>query len=283
VLSIERKAGGEAERFVVDYVFGSGTHAATFLTLTDRDPAHPAGLEHRLTYYPQSDSFGITPGQGSAAPEGQVTPVGRVHSTGEVVHCFGCHASTTSAADPNVLDTATMIPNVACERCHGFGRDHVAAARRGVGNLAMGSGPGRGTADQQMRLCGQCHRYPGVLEGVGVHQVDPSSVRPDNPAIVRFQPIGLMQSACSKMARGGLTCVTCHDPHAPTATDPRAYEAACLSCHTAPRQTACRISPAAGCVGCHMPKADAGQGVLFTDHWIRTRERPRPTPSTGTR
>jgi hypothetical protein len=277
-LSIDRRIGGEVKRFVVDYVFGSGEHAATFLTLTDRDPAHPAGLEHRMTYYRHSDSFGITPGQKADAPEGRVTPSGRVQSTAEVVHCFGCHASTTSAQDPNVLDEATMIPNVACERCHGFGRAHVEAARGGSGDLTMGFGSGRETADQQMRLCGQCHRYPGVLAGVGVPQVHPAQVRADNPEIVRFQPIGLMQSACYGKERGGLTCVSCHDPHARTSKDTRAYEAVCLSCHTPTGRVACRVSPSTGCVACHMPKADAGQGVLFTDHWIRAREAAGLTP-----
>ena len=279
--SAERRAGDDVERFIVDFVFGSGEHAATFLTLTDRDPRHPSGLEHRLTYYPRSDSFGVTPGQKSDAPEGRLTPAGRAHGAAEVVHCFGCHTSTTSAEDPNVLDTATMIPNITCERCHGMGRTHVEAARRGETDLAMGFGSGRWTADGQMRLCGQCHRYPGVLEGVGAHQVHPSKVRADNPEIVRFQPIGLMQSACYVKSKGGLSCVTCHDPHRRASKDRNAYEAVCLSCHKVPSRSVCRVSPASGCVGCHMPARDAGQGVMFTDHWIRSREGPRAREGPG--
>ena len=280
-LSIERRGGGDVERFLVDYVFGSGEHAATFLSLTDRDPKHPAGLEHRLTYYRHSDAFGITPGQGRDAPEGQVTPSGRLQSTREVVHCFGCHASTTSAEDPNVLDTATMIPNISCERCHGFGRDHVEAARAGRSDLAMGFGPGRWTVDGQMRLCGQCHRYPGLLEGLGVLQVHPSKIRPDNPEIVRFQPVGLMQSACYTKSGGQLSCVTCHDPHSRASKDRAGYEAACLSCHGQSGQTRCSVSPTSGCVDCHMPREDSGQGVLFTDHWIRPRVGSRRTSREG--
>jgi hypothetical protein len=273
--SAEWRAGGNVERFIVDFVFGSGEHAVTFLTLSDRDPRHPSGLEHRLTYYPHSDSFRVTPGQKADAPEGRLTPAGRVHGTAEVVHCFGCHTSTTSAEDPNVLDTATMIPNVTCERCHGMGRTHVEAARRGETDLAMGFGPGRWTAGRQMRLCGQCHRYPGVLEGVGVPQVHPSKIRPDNPEIVRFQPIGLMQSACYVKSRGSLSCVTCHDPHRRASKDRDAYEAVCISCHKVPQKSVCRVSPASGCIGCHMPARDTGQGVMFTDHWIRSREGSR--------
>src|SRR5262249_11169602 len=35
-------AGSEAERFVVDYAFGSGRHAITLVSMLDRDPRHPS-------------------------------------------------------------------------------------------------------------------------------------------------------------------------------------------------------------------------------------------------
>ena len=79
--------------------------------------------------------------------------------------------------------------------------------------------------------------------------------------------------------RGAFSCVTCHDPHARVSADRPAYDTVCLSCHTDPGHTkqeglakpapACPVSTRSRCVECHMPRKDAGQGILFSDHWIR--------------
>jgi hypothetical protein len=158
-----------------------------------------------------------------------------------------------------------MIRNVGCERCHGPGGSHVEAARIGEKNkaLAMPFGAGHRSAADEIRMCGSCHRLPET--------VSPALIQPRFPALVRFQPVGLMQSACYKKSRAGLSCVTCHDPHARTSTDVAAYEAVCLSCHQGPSRTLCKVSPATGCVGCHMPRRDATRGMMMTDHWIRSR------------
>ena len=46
---------------------------------------------------------------------------------------------------------------------------------------------------------------------------------------------------------------------------------ACLACHKPDGSPPCPISPRRDCIGCHMPALDTGQGILFTDHWIRVR------------
>jgi hypothetical protein len=264
---LERREAGEVERFLIDYAFGSGRHATTFITLTDRTPDRPIMVEHRLTLYAHREAPDITPGQGRArGPRAQgVGPSGRRYPASGTLKCFECHTTVTSDRGPLVLDEATMIPDVGCERCHGPGRSHVEAARRRAGeaSLAMPFGSRQGTAAEEIRLCGTCHRLP--------ENVDRELIRPDNPTFVRFQPVGLMQSACYRQSRGALSCSTCHDPHTKTSTDIAAYEAVCLSCHRAPAQTPCKVSAATGCVGCHMPRRDATRGMMMTDHWIRAR------------
>jgi hypothetical protein len=264
-LSAERSEAGGVERLVIDYAFGSGHHATTFVTLTDRTPDRPTMIEHRMTVFAHKESPDLTPGQALGGDREGVVPAGRRYSGWKAIKCFECHATATSGRGPLVLDEATMIPNVGCERCHGPGRSHVEAARRGAGPaaLAMPFGPGRWTAAEQLRLCGGCHRLPEMG--------DPALVRTDNPVLARFQPVGLMQSACYRQSRGALSCLTCHDPHARTSTDRDAYEAACLGCHRGPSRTPCKISPATGCVGCHMPRRDVSRGMMMTDHWIRSR------------
>lgn len=263
-VAARRSENGREERSSVEYAFGSGRHATTFVSLTDRDVAHPTALEHRLTYFAQDRSLGITPGQsrGTDVDPEEVTPSGRRLGAEKTLECFGCHTTLLSQEGGRELDTATMIPNVTCERCHGPGQEHVAAARRGDNELRMPFGPGRYAADLQMRLCGQCHRHPDMAPA--------GTIRPDNLEIVRFQPVGLMQSKCYTRSRGALSCTTCHDPHAPASNDHASYEAACLSCHRARQQAVCPVSPSTGCISCHMPERDSGQKILFHDHWIRT-------------
>ncbi len=272
-----RRAADDVRRMVLEYAFGSGRHAVTFGTLVDRDPEHPRLLEHRLTAFAHDDRPGLTPGQSLAGHADGNTPYGRRHSAENTRQCFDCHATTTSDRGPSTLDTATMIPDVSCERCHGPGRSHIDAARHGAGHaaLAMPLGPGRSTPAEEVRACGQCHRLPEM--------VAPGSIRPENPVLVRHQPVGLMQSACYIKSRGAMGCTTCHDPHDRTSDDVAAYESACLKCHSGPSRTPCPTSPRSGCIACHMPLRDVTRGMKMTDHWIRTRPLAAPIPPDQTR
>jgi hypothetical protein len=265
----------EADRlaeYVLDYAFGSGHHATTFVSMTDRTPSRPRSLEHRMTYFARDRAIHATPGQamGTRVDPGELTPDGRAHGPEKTLECFGCHSTLLAASGRNELDLATMIPNVGCERCHGPGRGHIEAARRGAGDLSMPFGPGGSTADLQMRHCGGCHRHPDMAPA--------GAIRPDNLEIVRYQPVGLMQSKCYTRTPGGLSCTTCHDPHSRASSNLTTYEASCLACHSARPQAICPVSQSTGCVSCHMPARDAGQGIMFHDHWIRTHPAPTSPP-----
>jgi hypothetical protein len=264
-LVVERRDEGAAlaERLTLDYAFGSARHAGTsFVTLTDTAPAHPSGLEHRLSYFASDGSLGLTPGQAARPERGTHDEwTGRRLDGRALLTCFHCHTTLTSSRGPTVLDVATMVPNVSCERCHGPGRAHVAASQAGDSDLTMPFGLDQGTADAQLRLCGECHRHPENFSA--------SMIRADDARLVRFQPVGLMQALCYRRSHGSLRCTTCHDPHARPSHDPLGYEAACLSCHQAAPQAVCPISARTGCIACHMPRRETGPQLVFTDHWIR--------------
>jgi formate-dependent nitrite reductase cytochrome c552 subunit len=133
-------------------------------------------------------------------------------------------------------------------------------------------GNDRGQPFVEVNLCGECHRLPRL--------VSPSSISPDNPGIVRFQGVGISMSACYAKGVGNLRCTTCHDPHDRASSDHTHYDTACLSCHrSAPAQKPCPISPAANCVGCHMPRREVSGNGVFTDHWIRKPTATRADPS----
>jgi hypothetical protein len=259
----ERKESGQDREDLIEYVLGSRRHAATFVSLIDRDPASPRLLEHRLTDFARGDRLDLTPGQKETTGNSGNTPHGREIDAWNTLKCLGCHATTLSNRGSAFLDEASMIRNVSCERCHGPAKEHVEAARGGAtgSDLAMTPRLGESTAIEQMKQCGECHRTPEM--------VAPAEIRVDNPALVRHQPVGLMQSACFLKSEGRLNCSTCHDPHARSSTDLMAYQARCLDCHGQASRTACPVNPTEGCVGCHMPRRDVGRGMMMSDHWIR--------------
>jgi hypothetical protein len=256
------------QALLIDFVFGSGQHSNSFVSLDTADPTEPHALEHRLTYYTGEGALGITPGQKATQLEGETTTIGRILDPTETFKCFGCHTSSTSSRDRARIDPASLIPNVTCERCHGSGEAHIKAVGRGVRDLAILGGRADSTPDQQMRRCGYCHRHPDRFK--------PDVIRVDNPEMVRHQPVGLMQSACFVKSGGAIGCTTCHDPHDRTSDDTAAYERACLKCHSAPGQTPCPTSPRSGCIGCHMPLREVGRGMRMTDHWISSRPPTAP-------
>ncbi len=188
-LHIARTAQGKVEECVAEYAFGSGHHATTFVNVID--PKIPAILEHRITYYTKDRALGLTPGHDTQPPPPGLTPLGGVLPARDARKCFGCHTTQTSARDDKQkIDDATMIPNVSCERCHGPGRAHVEAARRGApdAELELPFGTDRFTADSLLMLCGTCHRHPSKAR--------PGQIRADNPQLARFQPVGILASRC---------------------------------------------------------------------------------------
>jgi hypothetical protein len=262
-LVAERLEAGKVERFPLELALGSGQHAVTFVTRLERPSTSPEGLEHRLTYFASDGRLGLTPGQETGGKSTDKSPGGARLTPAVLRDCLECHGTPTTNARGG-LDPTTLVPNVTCERCHGPGLDHIAAARAGpadTNTLVMPFGPGRNTGPEQVMLCGRCHRIPEM--------VPPETIRAKDPVLARFPPVGLVQSACFQGSRGVLTCTTCHDAHGRAAAEPARYEAACLSCHQPDRGRACPIDPRSGCVSCHMPRRDVGHGLMFSDHWIR--------------
>jgi hypothetical protein len=268
-LSVDRREGSKVETLPIEFSFGSGHAGKTFVTTFKSNPGvPPIGFEHRLSYLALGRKLAITPGQERGAPAEpgtRMTPSGRLMDEYGLMRCFSCHVTTGSLRDRNLIDTATMIPNVSCERCHGPAGAHVDAARRGAAEeeLRMPLGLDAASPSDEIAACGECHRTPGAVEK--------STIRPDNASIVRFQPIGLVQSRCYREGPGGLRCTSCHDSHARLSRDTAAYEAVCLNCHHSggPARTLCPVSSSKDCVSCHMPRREATPGSLFTDHWIR--------------
>lgn len=182
------------------------------------------------------------------------------------------------------LDHAVI--NLDCSRCHPGAAKHAASA----GELPLAVDWDRLSPLESINRCGECHRR--------VDEFTPDELTPSHTHLVRFAPVGLALSPCFQVSNAPeqedrfprFDCLSCHDPHTPTRTDPGFFNARCRECHTEPAKpetsafdglaashrslaAPCSARPAdASCIDCHMPKSEIVPGLSFTDHWIRVRK-----------
>ena len=265
------------EELEIHYVMGSGNHARTFLHRDKRG----ALLELPLGWYAEkSGYFAMNPGFDSPRPE----------TRRKVDYdCMGCHNSypripaghDQPGSEPAYL--AELPTGIDCQRCHGPGSKHVAAASK-KGTIVN---PAKLSADRQLEVCMQCHlettstRLPSIIrrfdrppfaytpgEPLSEYQlaVDhaPGTGREDKFEVVNAA-YRMRQSKCY-LKSPAMTCTTCHDPHG------ESKKAECGSCHSNSSLAALpNHGPGAGCVGCHMPKrrTEDAVHVVMTDHRIQ--------------
>jgi Zn finger protein HypA/HybF involved in hydrogenase expression len=260
-LLFQVRQGDSARQHVIDWAFGAGQQAVTFVSRLDED----SYAELRASFYP-GNGLALTPGHQNQHPASVTEALGvryKIFSPrSEILSCFGCHSTGTPALG-EAFEIRPAELGVRCESCHGPGREHteriaqgeVEAARRAIGN------PARLRAEAQMEFCGQCHRPP-ASDGVAIDWSDPWNVR--------HQPVYLTRSACFQKSAGGLSCQGCHDPHeALRRNDTAFYNEKCVACHSVenhPPAVVCRSEP--GCVSCHMPAVQPQPELAFHNHWI---------------
>jgi predicted CXXCH cytochrome family protein len=276
----------------VQYVIGSGNHARSYLHRT----AEGELIELPVTWYSEKGGYwAMSPGYDRPDPSDSRRAIS--------YDCFSCHNAYPATPNPEVDDPVfgdALPEGIDCQRCHGPGRAHIAAAsashaqpesiRRAIVN------PARLNRRQQLDVCMQCHLQTTAIrspDSLRRYDRRPFSYQPGQPLSYfavyfdfpaesdRFEidhaAYRLSQSACFRNSQ--MTCTTCHDPHqaAPHQTvsaDAIAhYQAVCRSCHI----PAHRDSPQAAfadCLDCHMPKRRAQDVVhaVMTDHYIQRRK-----------
>lgn len=253
------RADGVPRTVRLDWCFGSGHHAHTWVGLLTDSWGATDLLEFRWTWYSALEGFDITPGQPSAVEPTYFGGLGMLYDQPKARRCFACHATRLTVHDGQLLERG-LLPGVTCQRCHGPRERHVESGGRvsdftwrGIGQL------------ESVHRCAECHRR--------AEEQQPHEIRPDNPEIARFQPVGLMQSACFQRDET-LTCLTCHDPHRPLERQDSRGIWQCVQCHdgAGDRRPRCGAGRSDDCLSCHMPKVRGSSPLLFTDHWIRVRE-----------
>jgi len=203
--------------------------------------------------------------------------------------CAECHSTRlTKGYDPlyQRYETTFTEVNVACEACHGAGRQHVALVNRGRYQKGVNSGfdtdlketvrfkfdesgavakslGARSAA--QINACGGCHSRRQVIG-----DIDPAQDYHDQYRL-RFldEPLyhvdGQIQDEVfvlgsflqSKMHRAGVTCTHCHNAH--TGEVKAKDNRLCSQCHKAERYDTSAHhhhqanSQGSLCINCHMP------------------------------
>jgi predicted CXXCH cytochrome family protein len=281
----------------IDYVMGSGNHVRAYLYRTSRNTL----VELPLAWYAEDGGhYGMNPGYDRPDHPGFRRAI--------TYECMFCHnaipETPAGGSEPGAepVFTGRMPEGIDCQRCHGPGAKHVAAAQTRGATLddirKAIVNPARLSPDRELEVCLQCHlettsyRLPSSIVR---YDRGPFSYRPGEPlsdfmlhfdrvpANDKFEIAGaayrLRRSACFQKSGERLRCTTCHDPH----DIPRDQQAAehytrvCRQCHeTALNQlvAARRHTASADCIGCHMPKrrTDDAVHVVMTDHYIQKRK-----------
>jgi hypothetical protein len=255
-------AGTEKKRVPIDWAFGAGDQAVTFVSQLDQK----THVENRLSYYTRAGGLDLTPGHPAKAKSKWPDAAGVVYRTFDpdaaILRCFQCHSTGPLSLGPQ-MEIVPAELGVRCEACHGPGKAHVDAVR--AGNLPAArsaiQNPGRMSAAAQVELCGDCHRKP---------QQGETATNWNDPWNTRHQPVYLTQSACFRKSNGVLNCVTCHEPHGPLRRNAAEfYNEKCAGCHTGkPHPVLAAGRAPDNCIGCHMPEVSPRRYLQFANHWI---------------
>jgi Tfp pilus assembly protein PilF len=279
----------------VDYVIGSGNHARTYLHRTTQGKL----VELPVSWYTERSGYW--------AMSPNFDRVGQTDMRGTITaECMFCHNGypemDSPAASRDVEEgvfPAKLPQGIDCQRCHGPGAAHVAAATSGKTSLEQVRqaivNPAKLPRDRQLEVCMECHLGTNALHL-------PAEIRDYTRDVFSFRPgevLGdyklyfeapkdkkhedfeiahaayrLRESAC--FLKSQMTCITCHNPHdIPRGEEAtRTYTAICQNCHAGVKHTVA-LPAKENCLTCHMPKRRAAGSihVVMTDHYIQ-RYRP---------
>lgn len=222
----------------IEWVMGDGAQGQTPLVETASGT-----LESRVSYFPKLNRFGITIGQ-TVRPSNVEGALGVKQGPKTLRACIGCHAAGVTS------DLKPVTPGIQCERCHAGAAEHAV----GKGRV---TNPGKMTALEQVRFCGECHRDKPQVDDTQLENV-------------RFQPLRLMKSKC--FTSGRLACTTCHAAHQDARrNDAEFYNARCRACHNGAAGQRFHVDARqkGDCISCHMPYVELHVALHFTDHYIR--------------
>jgi tetratricopeptide (TPR) repeat protein len=274
-----------------DYILGSGNHARTYLHRTSQGKL----VELPVSWYVErSGAWNMSPGFDRADQPDMRGAIGP--------ECMFCHNGYLQPNDPpkpgsdETVFPAKMPEGINCQRCHGPGGAHVAAAAGGKATVeeirSKIVNPAKLSRDRQMEVCMECHMETSarhVPSAIRAYGRELESFRPGEPLgdyktyferpkdtksddfEVAHAGYQLLRSACFRNTQ--MTCLTCHNPHdvphGPEAT--KQYIAICENCHKGVSHKGVKMTAGSDCLSCHMPKrrTEGSVHIVLTDHYIQ--------------
>jgi hypothetical protein len=265
-LRVRTEVDGRLFETLVDYAFGTTDRYVTMVG-RDGDGGYRA---LRRSYFREVKGSGWGRTSGDAGSPDKIQDVrGQLIDVRDgVVRCLHCHVTNPREfrdPDKDGPGPEAADAGIGCERCHGPGANHIIAAESDFPDRAIVN-VGPTSAEAITLQCRTCHIVGDASE---------IQNRREDPIWVRSPGATMTFSRCYTESRGGLSCLTCHDPHSDSERSPSFYERKCLSCHSSGASvstspTLCKINPTRDCLTCHMPKVP--MPVLhtsLTDHYIR--------------
>lgn len=284
-LAYARPGSGLQGQQQLEYFFGSGAHARSYLY-----SKNGYWFESPAVYYAERGGYDMRP----SFQRDKEMPFNLPINAG----CIRCHVSGAVEQDPGTQNHYAGLPflhgGITCESCHGDAAKHVASAGKvPLVNLA------KLDPERHDSVCLNCHLEGDSNidhRGVSTAEFKPGDKITDyvsyyvragagatNRGVSQVEALNL--SMCRRMSGAQMTCTTCHDPHYTPPPNQRAayFRAKCLGCHTEPKYATAHYTKTPDCTGCHMPRKEAPDLAHseWTDHRI-LRQPEKAAPPTGT-
>ena len=284
VIEIRDNRNDSWTRYPVDFLIGSKWQQA-YATRTAGGELRVLPLQYSRLESAWVNYWKIVDGEGSARTDPanfHQNPPGTLYTS----DCAPCHTSQLRL-DPRT-GPSFREGGVDCEMCHGPSLAHAERMKKHAASAEedLPVRFARIPAERSVAICAQCHMQSAVHEPSKTGAINYSDTAPfyriygthllsdfSRKAFYkdgRFKATTFIVEAFRRtqcFRKGGATCASCHDPHAPNAADnPKSLKFAadsdemCLQCHSALRaKIGQHTRHAAGteasrCVSCHMPR-----------------------------
>jgi hypothetical protein len=287
------QSDGKWHSYPVDYTIGSKFEQA-YATKLPNGEIHVFPIQYNLRYKQWVNFWKVIDGPGSERADPRNWE--RLDaSTSYQANCAVCHTSqlrNTKGEGFAVNNVEFNEPGINCEMCHGPSAEHVVEMNEQGYNpkdpLVPPVNLQKVDSRTSVSICAQCHmqsatRTPGPngeLNYAPSREFFGSPLRQPYGEFSRkgfykdgrfrqttFMVEALERSQCFK--KGGVSCVTCHDPHShDAASNPTSVkfrdqpDLICTGCHQQFQDAAGRArhshhaadSEGSHCVSCHMPR-----------------------------